>query len=62
MTILDKKPTLSSCMDPFLEIDEFMGIVFFLQTYDSYDVNTQKVAKAHFDTAEYFCIHHHCMF
>lgn len=61
MTNMDKKPTLSPGMDPFSEIDEFTGIVFFTETYGSYDVNTQKVAKAHFDTAEYFCIHHHSM-
>lgn len=29
MTIMDKKATLSSGMDEFLEIDEFIGIVFF---------------------------------
>lgn len=45
MDITDKKPTLSSGMDPFLEIDEFMGTVFFTETYSSYDVNTQKVVK-----------------
>lgn len=61
MTIMDKKPPLSSGMDPLLEIDEFMGIVKFTETYGSYDVNTQRVVKAHFDTAEYFCIHRHRM-
>lgn len=33
MTIMDKKPTLSSGMDPFLETDKFLGIVFFTEAY-----------------------------